>query len=252
VAASPPGSVPTAPLRVRVDLVQPPAAYARLAFGELGGVLRAQLVYTFWFPARPKNHALDLLGGELDAIVWRATLDDDGQALVYDSMHACGCYHQFFANDRVRARPAPVPQQGRFDEGLFMAQPPLPVLRPGERIQLRVAARTHYLQRVSVAATVPADALRYEMRDEDSLRSLAVVEGDGAQAGSRSVYDSAGLVPGSERLERFFFWPMGIASAGQMRQWGRHATAFVGRRHFDDPGLLDRYFELPADADPPR
>jgi hypothetical protein len=31
-----------------------------------------------------------------------------------------------------------------------------------------------------------------------------------------------------------------------MRQWGRHATAFVGRRHFDDADLLDRYFELRA------
>jgi hypothetical protein len=37
---------------------------------------------------------------------------------------------------------------------------------------------------------------------------------------------------------------MGIASAGQMRQWGHHATAFVGRRHFDDPDLFERYFEL--------
>jgi hypothetical protein len=29
-----------------------------------------------------------------------------------------------------------------------------------------------------------------------------------------------------------------------MRQWGRHATAFIGRRHFDDPRLFDDYFEL--------
>jgi hypothetical protein len=29
-----------------------------------------------------------------------------------------------------------------------------------------------------------------------------------------------------------------------MRQWGRHATAFVGRRHFDDPRLVERYFEI--------
>jgi hypothetical protein len=36
-----------------------------------------------------------------------------------------------------------------------------------------------------------------------------------------------------------------------MRQWGRHATAFVGRRHFDDPDLLERYFEL-ADPAPRR
>jgi hypothetical protein len=54
-------------------------------------------------------------------------------------------------------------------------------------------------------------------------------------------------VPGTERAERWLFWPMGIASAGQMRQWGRHATAFVGRRHFDDAGLLDLYF-APRDA----
>ena len=30
-----------------------------------------------------------------------------------------------------------------------------------------------------------------------------------------------------------------------MRQWGRHATSFVGRSHFDDPAMLDRLFELP-------
>jgi len=28
-----------------------------------------------------------------------------------------------------------------------------------------------------------------------------------------------------------------------MRQWGRHATSFVGRSHFDDPAMLDRLFE---------
>jgi hypothetical protein len=30
-----------------------------------------------------------------------------------------------------------------------------------------------------------------------------------------------------------------------MRQWGRHATAFIGRAHFDDPHLLERYFHQP-------
>jgi hypothetical protein len=35
---------------------------------------------------------------------------------------------------------------------------------------------------------------------------------------------------------------MGVASAGAMRQWGTHATAFVGRRHFDDPYLLESAF----------
>jgi hypothetical protein len=27
-----------------------------------------------------------------------------------------------------------------------------------------------------------------------------------------------------------------------MRQWGKHAVAFVGQRHFDDPFYLDEMF----------
>jgi hypothetical protein len=75
------------------------------------------------------------------------------------------------------------------------------------------------------------------MDDERRLASLPLPSG-----GTRSAYGPDGLMPGSERGERYFFWPMGITSAGQMRQWGHHATAFVGRRHFDDPLLLDSYF----------
>ena len=63
------------------------------------------------------------------------------------------------------------------------------------------------------------------------------------------MFGPDGLVAGTERGERFLFWPMGIRSAGAMRQWGRHATAFVGRRHFDDADLIERRFELDL-ADP--
>jgi hypothetical protein len=59
-------------------------------------------------------------------------------------------------------------------------------------------------------------------------------------------------MPGTERGERYFLWPMGVESAGQMRQWGHHATAFVGRRHFDDPHLLDSYFTLRPAASAPK
>jgi len=40
----------------------------------------------------------------------------------------------------------------------------------------------------------------------------------------------------------------GVLSPGAMRQWGRHAVAFVGRRNFDDPFFMDRMFKE-ADAD---
>jgi hypothetical protein len=247
--------------RLAVDSGAGPVAYVRQAHGLLGGQLRRQLVYTFWFPRRPKAHALDLLGGELDALVWRVTLDDDGEALVYDSIHACGCYHLFFATPRVQPRGAPPPGQGPLDEGLFLPQPVLDGRgAAGSAVVLRVQPRTHYLQRVDLlpvdhepAAAVPGStastaSTRYRLVDDDALRSLPLpgpaAAGDRAPVRHRSAYDARGLVPGSERLERFLFWPMGIASAGQMRQWGRHATAFVGRRHFDDPWLLDRHFEL--------
>jgi hypothetical protein len=66
--------------------------------------------------------------------------------------------------------------------------------------------------------------------------------------GTRSLFDARGRVPGSERAERWLFWPMGIPDAGSMRQWGRQPTAFVGRRHFDDADLLERRFgRVPAD-----
>lgn len=249
--------------QARVDASEPPVAYARLAFGRLGGQLRPQLIYTFWFPARPRNGALDLLGGELDALIWRVTLDDAGRALVYDSIHACGCYHLFFATTAVRARATPPPEQGRFDEGLFMPQPPIAVPRADQRVLLRVASRTHYLQRVllheaaaaAAGAAMPdamPDALPYRLHDEDALRSLTVRRADAGPRVTRSAYDADGFIAGTERAERFFFWPMGIERAGQMRQWGRHATAFVGRRHFDDPALLERYFEMDTQVRIPR
>jgi hypothetical protein len=35
---------------------------------------------------------------------------------------------------------------------------------------------------------------------------------------------------------------MVVLAYGAMRQWGKHATAFVGRRHFDDPRLMEDRF----------
>jgi hypothetical protein len=40
------------------------------------------------------------------------------------------------------------------------------------------------------------------------------------------------------------FWPTGVDETGAMRQWGRHATAFLGRRHFDDPDLIEQRFSV--------
>jgi hypothetical protein len=56
------------------------------------------------------------------------------------------------------------------------------------------------------------------------------------------MFDRTGIVPGTQRLERYLLWPTGVLSPGAMRQWGTHAVAFVGRRHFDDPFYLEEMF----------
>ena len=211
-----------------------PVAHVRTAYTHFAGQARLQLVYAFWFPARPAERALDVLAGRLDGLIWRVTLDEGGVPLLYDSIHACGCYHLFFPTEAVAARSLPE----ALDEGLFAPQA-APRPAPGERVVLRVASRTHYLQRASVQPAGGGASAAYALLDDRGLLTLPWPGG-----GTRSAYDAAGFVPGTERAERWLFWPMGIASAGQMRQWGRHATAFVGRRHFDDARLLDRYFEL--------
>ncbi len=235
--------------RVVVDTTRP-VAYGRIAYTRLGGRYVPQLVYTFWFPARPAQGTFDTLAGNLDGVVWRVTLGADLKPLVYDTIHPCGCYHMFYPTPGVRDRPGPLPGVGPYDETLFVPQR-VDAPRDGERQLLYITARSHYLRRVmNVADDAPA-AVQYALRDDNDLRALPWPN-EAAPRGTRSAYGPDGLVAGSERLERFFFWPMGIDSAGQMRQWGHHATAFVGHRHFDDPELFERYFDVvaPAGADP--
>ncbi len=202
------------------------------------GQVLLQLVYTIWFPERPPREPGDILAGRLDGVVWRATLAPDGEPLLFDSIHPCGCFHAFFPTPRARPRPAP----DALEEWAFVPQT-LPRLRPGERPLLRVASGTHYIESVSVVSGADSVA-RYAFRAEDELRSLERLEG-----GRRSAFGPDGLIAGSERPERFLFWPMGIASPGAMRQWGRHATAFVGRRHFDDADLIEKRFALDLGED---
>ena len=221
-----------------------PVAFVRTAHAWFDGEPVLQLVYTIWFPARPKDSPLDILGGRLDGLVWRVSLARDGTPLVYDSMHPCGCYHLFFPAPGVERTPLPQDRPEDIRETATVPQPAPPV-GPGARLVLRLAAGSHYL----TGLTLFSEGVRG--RDERSYR-LDIDEGPPELAlrsmplpggGRRSLYAQDAIVPGTERAERYILWPMGIASAGAMRQWGSHATAFVGRRHFDDPFLLDRAFD---------
>jgi len=212
-----------------------PTAFVRVAHTRSRDEPLLQLVYSVWFPARPKMGTLDLLAGNLDGITWRVTLDSDGEPLLYDAMHTCGCYHMFFPTPRVRFRP----RKPAFEEPILIPAR-LGTRGSGERVVLRIASGTHYIQNVRYDAGSDAEERRvYALSNYDYLRSLPR-----PGSGPRSLFRPVGIVPGSERGERYLYWPMGVREPGAMRQWGRHATAFVGRRHFDDPMLLEHYFEL--------
>ncbi|MFZ5557599.1 MAG: hypothetical protein ACOZDY_12915 [Pseudomonadota bacterium] len=208
-----------------------PVIYAYLSHTRPGAGTLLQLNYVAWFPARPLASETDLLGGPIDGITWRVTLAADGTALIADTMHNCGCYHLFYPSARL----APRDRSGEWVEEAFVPQR-LPALGAGERYALRVEAGTHYVQRV-VALNPAVEAVTYKLDDYDRLRAIPLAGG-----GHRSLFRPDGIVPGSERGERVFFWPMGVPEPGAMRARGRHATAFVGRRHFDDPFLFERAF----------
>jgi hypothetical protein len=221
---------------VSVD-IDAPAVYARQDFTRYGKLTLLQITYTLWFPERPADHAFDLLAGALDGVMVRITFSPDGEVVLVDSAHACGCYHLFFPAADATVRET----ISSLDEVAF-APAKLPMIEAGQRLRVWMAARTHYLVRVD-AGPRPRVARPYAIRNDEAMITVRD-ESVGDVASSRSLYQPDGLVAGTQRTERFIFWPMGIASAGQMRQWGRHATAFVGRRHFDDARLIERYFEL--------
>lgn len=216
-----------------VDIARP-AIYRRISHTRIGGKTFAQLVYSVWFPSRPREHAFDLLSGALDSVIWRVTLDDDGAPLIHDSIHGCGCYHLFFPTSRVKLKPPPEANI----EWAFVPKN-VPSIAPPQRIVLQIAATSHYIVGVNVGTAGNTQSKTYQWRDEEELRALPVADGS-----TRSIFQPNGLIAGTERGERFLFWPMGIASPGAMRQWGRHATAFVGIRHFDDADLLDKRFTV--------
>lgn len=211
---------------VQVDAATP-VVYRLPSHTRFRGRTLLQLNYLVWFPARPPTGAVDIYAGRFDGLIWRVTLVPGGEPLVYDSIHPCGCYYQVFPTPGFRVVQ---PQDG--SEPIFSPQTIGP-FEPDARLVIRLAHGTHFIQKI-YADQPTGGAVAYSWQDYDALRSLPASDGM-----RHSLFDPDGLVPGSGRPERFLFWPMGVPSAGAMRQMGTHAIAFLGRRHFDDARLLD-------------
>jgi hypothetical protein len=209
-----------------------PTAYVLPSMTLFEGRKLLQLNYVFWFSGRKPNALIDLYSGKVDSIIWRVTLDENGQVLLYDSIHSCGCYHKYFiASDSINAKSQPA---SREPANIFK----LDAAATHDGLTLAITANEHYIVGVnSRSPNAPQESILYDVQSYDLLNNL---ENDG---GNRSLFGDKGLIAGSERLERFTLWPTGILSVGAMRQWGTHATGFIEEQQFDDADLLGKYFE---------
>ncbi|WP_207060953.1 hypothetical protein [Motiliproteus sp. SC1-56] len=220
--------------RPQVDGARP-VVYQLPSYTRFQGQILLQLNYQVWFGARPAQGLLDIYAGHLDGLIWRVTLDSDGQVLAYDSIHACGCYHFLFpVSEEVRLHALDPDEENPL---IFFGAPD----RDEERLSVRITDSHHYLVGLSLEKDQGTEVRDYRLQPYQTLLRLP----DG-QGGTRSLFDPGGRVASSRRLERFLLWPMGVPSAGAMRQWGQHLISFTGQRHFDDPFLLSEFLLRPG------
>ena len=216
--------------RMAVDTGDP-VVYRYHSFTRIHDQALLQLNYLIWFPKRPAQGFVDIYSGRLDGLTWRVTLDPKGQVLLYDSVHPCGCYHKYYP---VSANLSPLDAPSTPEPPLILSRD---IPRPEKgRVIIHVSSREHYVVGLSSEQGQSGDSVAYRFDDYATLRSLPY------QEGRRSMFDSDGLVIGTERSERWLTWPMGVQSAGAMRQRGHYPLSLIGPLHFDDARLFEKVF----------
>jgi hypothetical protein len=190
-----------------------------------------QIHYVTWYPERAGERPPWIEKGHLDGMTVRVSLDDQGRLFMVEVMMNCGCYHLFSPQKERIDRLVPKPL--KFDA--FVPQW-LPALSSDDRVGIRISSGWHQVQRL-IPVREASDPIPYELVPYDVLENLPHEDGR-----SRSIFDVKGVAKGSERVERFILFSMGIPSVGSMRQRGHHAIELIGRVHFDDPHLFDQSF----------
>lgn len=188
-----------------------PVVYYLPSYARVKGRVLVQLNYFIWFSGRGEADA------HMDGLIWRVTLDEGGQALMYDSIHTSGFDQLWFPLAGWAPRAA-VPGQ----ESVLAPQAAIPA---GE-VAVRLRSGSHDVQRlVAPDAATAAPAGSFELRPYEDLLTLKRADG-----GSRSLFDAHGRVSGSADL----------------RQWGRHPVTPLAQRYFDDPALIEALFVVPS------
>jgi hypothetical protein len=216
--------------RAEVDTTRP-AVYYYFSQAFLKGEPILQINYVIWFSERTGERPPRIEKGHLDGLTVRVSLDPQDRPFMVDVINNCGCYH-LFVPDRERVDRV-VPQPSGFDP--FVPQW-LPAIPSGSRLGIRLSSGWHQVQRL-LAVQEGSDSTPYELIPYDVIESLSREDGR-----RESLFDMQGIAKGSERMERYVLFSMGIPSIGSMRQRGHHAIELIGRAHFDDPYLFERNF----------
>ncbi len=210
-----------------------PTVYHYLSHAFFQGEPVLQLNYVWWYSGRSGPNSPWIERGHLDGLTLRITFDPAGDPFMADLMNNCGCYHLFApARERTVRR---VPKTLGLDP---FAPQQLPETFPGARLGVRVSSGWHQVQRL-FAREMPPDAIRYQLVPYDILEMLPRENGR-----TESIFDSRGIVKGTQRIEPLLLFPMGVPRVGSMRQRGHHAVELVGRAHFDDPDFFDTRFDF--------
>lgn len=203
-----------------------PITYQLISYAYLEGQVLLQLNYIIWFPANSYVGTFNMAGGEFDGITYRVTLDTRGEPLLYESMHNCGCYHQFYPTSRLKIKDSQLNRP--LEEVPFIPQT-APHDGKQQWVIIRIEQGSHAINKIyRTSQTSQAIGLEvvYQWLSYNVLRSLPLSSG-----GHKSMFQPDSLVPGSQRLERFYLWPSGVYSPGAMRQFGHHAC-FCRRSSF--------------------
>lgn len=204
-----------------------PVAYYQLGYARVHGRSLVQLSYVVWFSARPALAQGDPEAGTLDSLIWRVTLDEQGEPLVYESLAGSGAHHRWYPAQPMRLHESRAGQM-RVAEALAP-----------HRVSVRVASASHAVADLTARVEATDTGREYELIDYDELMLLPTPQG------TRSLFGPDGVVRGSERKHGAGIWPAGFPKPGAMRQWGHHIVSFTDGSYFDDPLLLERSFDLP-------
>ncbi len=203
---------------------QSPVSFTYLSHGIYHHQSTLQLNYLIWFPERQPTGHFDLVAGKHDAVLFRVHLAQSGEVLAYDSIHLCGCWYSLIL---------PAGQSYTATNELYREPTFVLHTRSGRQL-LTLTSNSHLLIASEASASPATGSEQYHLKPFAELMQLP---SGGAR---RSVFNREGYVAGSERPERWLFWPMGISNPGALRRPGDHAIRFIGTLHFDDPQILEK------------